>query len=279
VPKTKKKRRTKSWKQIELRRKVLRNRIARAYTGAILKVFNKFGRNRIPTNKQIEKIMIANVSKTTAIVYKKGFLDGLRDVEEAAGEPLDIIKQIQLRKNTDGKQITVHKEITENDIAELGLPTDIQIAQDVGMVEVTEISEKLRDTLKAVHASALKEGLGVGDIAEAFRTASKKLKDQAAWRARRIAQTETTRIYNAGSLDAYQKSKVATGKTWIANINGNPRQPPESEFNHRAAHKETVPVDKPFKKTGENLQHPGDSAGSVGNVANCECGMQPDVNV
>jgi uncharacterized protein with gpF-like domain len=63
-------------------------------------------------------------------------------------------------------------------------------------------------------------------------------------------------------------------KEWVSAMDDRVRSPENgSEFDHVAAHGEVVGLHEPFTRTGEALMHPGDSAGSAGNVIQCRCTM------
>lgn len=84
-------------------------------------------------------------------------------------------------------------------------------------------------------------------------------------RAQRIALTETSAAYGAGRAEGMKQAGVEW-KQWLTSGNANVRP-----F-HLEADGQTVPLDEPFVVEGEQLMHPGDSAGgSPGNVINCHC--------
>ena len=91
-------------------------------------------------------------------------------------------------------------------------------------------------------------------------------KDRSYWqtRAERIARTETTAAYNAGSQNAYME-EGAGAKMWIALADERTRE------DHLEAHGQCVPVDDPFNVGGEQLMFPGDPAGMGYQVINCRC--------
>jgi len=247
-----------SWRAFNNKRLIQQRRLGAAYYRGIRKVFGKFP--RIPGVKEIEKILKAEAGKASIISYKTALVNGFNDVEAAYGGKLPISKMVNIEK------------ISFGDLATLGIPTDQKLINEIGMVDVKTVAKSRQAEMRAAHASAIEAG---GSVTEALQAAKVGLESQAGYVARRIAQTESTRIYAAGSLDSYEKSTVAKGKGWSSNMSGNVRQPPESEFNHAAANGEEVAPDKPFVMTGEELMYPGDPNGSAGNVINCHCGTYP----
>lgn len=67
-------------------------------------------------------------------------------------------------------------------------------------------------------------------------------------------------------------------KTWVSQGDSKVRTPPDSEFDHLRADSTRVPVNKPFRVSGESLMYPGDrSLGATdGNVINCRCSAVTD---
>lgn len=86
-------------------------------------------------------------------------------------------------------------------------------------------------------------------------------------RAVTIARTEVVSASNAGSyagVDALGKYGPAK-KVWLATVDSRTREA------HMDADGQTVGLDEPFIVDGEELEFPGDPAGSAGNVINCRC--------
>lgn len=92
--------------------------------------------------------------------------------------------------------------------------------------------------------------------------------DESTWkyRADRIARTETTAAYNAGSLSGMRAEGV-TVKVWLAT--GDDRTRPS----HLAASGQCVPVEGHFRVGGEDLAMPGDPSGSAAETVFCRCTM------
>lgn len=86
-------------------------------------------------------------------------------------------------------------------------------------------------------------------------------------RAVTIARTEVVGASNAGSyagvtaLGTYGPAR----KVWLATVDSRTREA------HMDADGQAVALDEPFIVDGEELEYPGDPAGSAGNVINCRC--------
>jgi HK97 family phage portal protein len=88
------------------------------------------------------------------------------------------------------------------------------------------------------------------------------------YRRENIARTETMRMSNAGAKALYKDWGVHE-KEWLATLDSRTR--PE----HLAANKQVVAIDSTFEVGGEELQFPGDPAGSPANTCQCRCTVLP----
>ncbi len=138
-----------------------------------------------------------------------------------------------------------------------------------------EVTEATQAAILALLQKASKEGWSVTQAAEAMQTLYDGF---TAARSETIVRTEMIKAYNFGALEGY-KAEGADGKGWLSALDDRTRQPPESEFDHAAAHGEEVGLDEPFKRTGEHLQFPGDPDGDPGNIINCRCSVYPVIRV
>jgi hypothetical protein len=125
-----------------------------------------------------------------------------------------------------------------------------------------DIFDKIRDSLK--------EGLDAGDSTSALAKRVKAEFNGIADRdALRIAQTETAAAYGTGRQEAMVKAGVQY-KAWLTSGNGNVREA-HAQAGLTYPADGGIPVDQPFIVDGEELMHPGDTAGSPGNTINCHC--------
>ena len=140
-------------------------------------------------------------------------------------------------------------------------------------VEINETTwELLRDSM--VEGIELGEGIPALEIrVEAI------MEGRIRSSAETIARTEVIGASNGGTLAAYRQSKVVRRKEWLAALDERTRTPPDSQFDHLGAHGERVGLSEKFTRTGEALEHPGDGAGSAGNIINCRCTMTAVLDV
>lgn len=119
--------------------------------------------------------------------------------------------------------------------------------------------------------TSLQEGIEKGetmdDLEDRVRSVFNNLQR---YESRRIATTETAAAYGV----ARNKGMVAAGithKSWLSNHGPHVRPAHRAaEFQYGAPSK-AIPINEPFIVGGERLMHPGDPAGSAGNVINCHC--------
>lgn len=103
------------------------------------------------------------------------------------------------------------------------------------------------------------------DMAEARKRLDR---DESVWqtRAERIARTESTGAYNAGTQSAFYDEGVSS-KMWIALADDRTRD------THLDAHGQCTYADEAFNIAGNYLMMPGDPGGPASEVINCRCTM------
>lgn len=134
--------------------------------------------------------------------------------------------------------------------------------------KVTQISSTTREWVRSAVKSGLEEGLELGEIAANIRERSGPI---SAWRAVTIARTEVHSAAQGGSLAVASESGAVRRKNWVPVGDDRTRSADNSDYDHFNV--ESVPVNRPFVVSGEELMHPGDPAGSPGNIVNCRCAM------
>jgi hypothetical protein len=125
------------------------------------------------------------------------------------------------------------------------------------------LGEAVQPLLRKTIVDAYGEGLSVIDTASRIRAA---IEEAAPWQAEMLARTDLNGLSNGGSVMAAKVAGVET-KTWLTAHDERVRE------EHVAADGQTVPIDQPFQVCGEQLQYPGDPAGSDGCTANCRCSV------
>jgi hypothetical protein len=207
--------------------------------------------------KTIYGMLLPKVKGATLETFKAGVVDSLNQIERIAHRRIPAL--VQKSKETE------LCKVNRNDLLALGLPSDKVILQDYAINQVKTMAWSLHGKI----GKAFETFLDTGETQEWLIDRLKGIKGQSTFMARRIAQTETTRIYNGGSSLAYEKSQLAKGKEWVSNLTGNPRPW------HVEANGQQVGVGEPFVVMDEELMFPGDPSGSPENTINCYCGMMP----
>lgn len=133
------------------------------------------------------------------------------------------------------------------------------------------IDEYTQNGIRSVAERAIIEGWGIREFQNAlfedYRISER--------RAELIGRTEIIRASNAGSLMGAQETGFPMQKFWLATRDNRTRGlNPKDVFDHYSMDEDKgIPLDQAFNVSGEQLQHPGDRAGSPGNTINCRCTM------
>jgi hypothetical protein len=121
------------------------------------------------------------------------------------------------------------------------------------------------DVLKAI-SDGIDEGLGTAAIADSIESVT----DLSDWRAELIARTETHAAANYASVESVRAAEDKLGvnmlKEWLPTMDSRTR-PAHADM----AGSEPIPMDDKFIVDGEEMDRPGDPAGSAENVINCRC--------
>ena len=137
------------------------------------------------------------------------------------------------------------------------------------------IDEYTQNGIRIVAERAIIEGWGIREFQNAlfedYRISER--------RAELIGRTEIIRASNAGSLMGAQETGFPMQKFWLATRDNRTRGlNPKDIYDHYSMDEDKgIPLDQAFNVSGEQLQHPGDRAGSPGNTINCRCTMTYEV--
>jgi len=136
---------------------------------------------------------------------------------------------------------------------------------------IVGIDTYTQDGIRAVAERAIIEGWGIRE----FQNNLFDLYQISERRAELIGRTEIIRASNAGSLMGAQETGFPMQKFWLATRDNRTRGlDPKDIFDHYSMDEDKgIPLDQAFNVSGEQLQHPGDRAGSPGNTINCRCTM------
>jgi uncharacterized protein with gpF-like domain len=139
------------------------------------------------------------------------------------------------------------------------------VAKKVTSIVNTTKAQAMRIIKREVDTGIV-EGLGQDAIGRLIRGAFEQEGAQLARaRANVIARTETHNAANAAAHEAIRSTGLPIVKTWVTVDDGREREA------HRLADGQEQDINAPFIVDGEELQFPGDDAGSAANVINCRC--------
>jgi len=136
----------------------------------------------------------------------------------------------------------------------------------------------VRQNTRSTATAAIEEAHGPDkSLEQTIQDARENLEGQAQQRSDTIGWTEVAAAAGIAILAAalFMGSETDTEfvKRWISQLDAKVRTPPESRFNHLEPHGQTVPIDRPFNISGEELMFPGDPSmgASLGNLIGCRC--------
>lgn len=144
------------------------------------------------------------------------------------------------------------------------------------LADARNLMVRLPDEVANLVFAEITDGMNAGEDTQQI---AKRVEGVLSWeggerwpgRARAIAQTETNRARNAGTMAAGTEQARVTGrvlsKKWLAHKDERTR------IAHHAADNQVRPFYAPFDVGGEPLMFPGDPTGSPENVINCRCSM------
>lgn len=131
-------------------------------------------------------------------------------------------------------------------------------------------SSLIADTTEADVLAAISSGLEDGDGTAEIADAIQEVTGLSDFRAEMIARTETHAAANYASVESVRNAQEKLGvtmlKSWLPTLDSRTR-PAHAEMENS----EPIPMDEKFIVDGEEMDRPGDPAGSPENVINCRC--------
>lgn len=132
----------------------------------------------------------------------------------------------------------------------------------------TKINDTTRDEIESKIAEGIEKGQSIKEVASNIEEVADGMAD---YRAEMIARTETGNALASGSELSIRQTGEETGfamtKVWLSVCGSTSREW------HCEADGQEVGVDETFEIGGEQARWPGDENLSVGNRANCQCGL------
>lgn len=146
----------------------------------------------------------------------------------------------------------------------------IQAAIERRMIQCKKVNDTTEEDLRKIFSDGFTEGLSVdqlGDKVAEYYSANAEGYDSA--RAQTAAATQTTGIVNDAELIA-ARDAGGLKKFWIA-VDDAVTRPAHAAAAEGYGRDHAIGLDEKFVVDGEQMDSPGDSAGSAGNVCNCRC--------
>lgn len=173
--------------------------------------------------------------------------------------------QASIRKVTTGALDSAGQDVfdeigNEDDVFKFPPPAAVQFVKEREN-KLKDVPQEIFERIRTAIQDGMDAGDSVKDISDRVRGAFNEID---AGRGSTIAQTETAAAYGK-ARDVAMKEAGVEYKKWLTSGSANVRQA------HRDVDGQTVPADQPFTVGGEELDFPGDTRGSPGNVINCHC--------
>jgi len=224
------------------------------------------------------KTQFSRALKAQANEYLRQVKDnGLSDEYTISSEPLQ-----KAMRNVYKRVMTQFARDTYNDLIEEAKKTQTNWQATVDRWfdgNVIDLSDLMTDTtarsVRDIARDAIVEGKSIREFQNDLM-ASYSVSER---RAELIGRTEIIRASNAGSLLGAQETGFPMKKYWLATRDNRTRGlNPKDIYDHYSMDENNgIPLDQAFNVSGEQLQHPGDRAGSPGNTINCRCTMTYEV--
>jgi len=139
-----------------------------------------------------------------------------------------------------------------------------------GGVKITSVRDTLIKDVIDIIKKTLGENGTVIDLRNAIYNIISKSQTFYKYQALRIARTETTSASNLSAIKTAQASDLVLDKVWLSVQDNRTRITP---YDHLDMNNQKQELDKPFFVGGENIDYPGATMASAGNVINCRCGL------
>lgn len=137
-----------------------------------------------------------------------------------------------------------------------------------GGVRITSVRDTLvADVIKSIQKSLGENGTVI-DLRNAIQSIIEKNQTFYKWQSLRIARTETTTSSNFAAIKTAEQSDLVLDKVWISVQDNRTRR---KIYDHLDMNNQKQELDKPFFVGGQEIDYPGDTKASAGNVINCRC--------
>jgi hypothetical protein len=148
----------------------------------------------------------------------------------------------------------------------------IDLANQWVHTEGLKRSKLIADTSEADVLAAISDGLEDGDGTAAIARSIAGVTDLSSYRADLIARTETHAAASYAGIESVRHAEDKLGvtmlKSWLPTLDNRTR-PAHADMEGT----DPIPLDDTFLVDGEEMDRPGDPAGSPENTINCRCAL------
>jgi len=156
------------------------------------------------------------------------------------------------------------------DIGDLDFPD--QDPRAIAMVtEVLKKTKGINDTIVNDLSNLLPQAINQGADIDELTDLVENVFGVARNRARTIAQTTATPVFEEGQVMAFEDAGIKE-RSWLSRRDGKVRT---GKWDHLEPDGQVVAITAKFLVSGEFLRFAGDPTGSAGNVINCRCTQKP----
>ena len=267
------------WKQTQAQRNRFNKRITKLWNDALMSQIQ-------PVLDEIDESTVKDIASRVPMLITE------EAIREALIATIAIVSPYFARTTFQD----VSKALPDNRTIKQDIPTDDEWIQRINSILGTDAGVRITDMTEASRAQAItiiqevlqigaEEGLGISELSQLLRDELNERWGQiSTYRASRIARTELVNASNLGSLIGAAETQEPLLKVWLSTRDSRTRRDtpggtyPPGRFDHYGKFPtgpdgEKQELNDKFTKTGESLSHPGDYAGSAGNVINCRCTM------
>lgn len=235
----------------------LRGAAIKQYQSKASKVFNEY---RAKTLKRLAAV------KSFAGIERRSLVDIIFAKEQFS---------LDLTKSLDPIKAAVMQRAGEECLEEIGRQDDpwkiAPSAVKSFQAQRNKLLARVGDTVNSQINTALAEGLDQGETTDELAARVKGVFNNLTnFEARRIATTETSADYGFSRHLAMSDAGIEY-KAWLTSGGDNVREAHAQAGEDYDPDGGGIPIDQAFIVDGEELQYPGDDAGSASNVINCHC--------
>lgn len=144
-------------------------------------------------------------------------------------------------------------------------------------LRITSVIDTIREKVISLVEQAIEQNLTIEQM-QAFLRRTIADPKFTRYQALRISRTETTTAANHAAMVSGETSGIVLVKEWISTLSDRTRRKPRDQFDHLHMNGQQVEMNEKFvlrSRDGvvDQMEYPGDPAGSAGDIIQCRCAM------